>query len=147
MEPIERFRGWFDRYRDRILPVEKESPDPSTATRKGIAHETAPADCIPSVVFTKHATDRMGQRGISQENVMLIAKYKDFDKPRGKGSSGRPRRGWMIKRLKLNLLEKQKTLSKSDAERLNGVMVISERLSPDHFRVITVQHKQKRHRQ
>ncbi|WP_156013261.1 DUF4258 domain-containing protein [Thioalkalivibrio sp. HK1] len=99
------------------------------------------------MVFTKHATDRMGQRGISHENVMQIVEHRDFDKPRGKGSSGRPRRGWMIKRPKLNVLEKQKTLSKSDAERLNGVMVISERLSPDQFRVITVEHKQKRHRQ
>lgn len=145
MKSIKSFRVWLGRYRDGILPVEKEPPTPSIAVHEGIPHEIVHPE--RPVVFTKHATDRMIQRGISQENVMQIVEHRDFDKPRGKGSSGRPRRAWMIKRPKLNALEKQKTLSKYDAERLNGVMVISERLSPDQFRVITVQHKQKRHRQ
>ncbi len=138
MKPFESFRGWLDRYRERILSLEKDGSNPPPV----------PDEPAPIVEFTKHAEDRMIHRGISQENVLQIYEHKNFDKPRGKGKkSGRPRRGWMIKRPKLAMLENQKKLSKSDAERLNGVMVICERPSPDRIRVVTVQHKLKRHRQ
>ncbi|MBF2753977.1 MAG: DUF4258 domain-containing protein [Gammaproteobacteria bacterium AqS3] len=139
LEKIRNVRVWLDEFQKRVVYVEREhsgSPQAADAHEGGAILE-----------FTDHALERMNRRGISRENVEQIFEHKDFDKPRGKGEkSGHIRRGWMVKRPKLENLQKQRKLSKPDAERLNGVMVICESLPNDRFRVITVQHKTQRHR-